>query len=59
MTGVELKSCTSVTDKEGRFSPTYDESETRTIAADTVIAAIGQMTDLSFAEPRDESRHPT
>jgi thioredoxin reductase/NAD-dependent dihydropyrimidine dehydrogenase PreA subunit len=52
VTGVELKSCTSVADKEGRFSPCYDESVTRTIAADTVIAAIGQMTDLSFADPR-------
>jgi NADH-quinone oxidoreductase subunit F len=50
--GIELKSCTSVFDKEGRFSPVYDEDITRSIAADTIIAAIGQMTDLSFADPR-------
>ncbi len=48
--GVELKSCTSVLDKEGRFSPSYDEGVSCVIAADTVVAAIGQMTDLSFAD---------
>ena len=52
LNGVELKLCTSVTDREGRFSPTYDESKTRAIVADTVIAAIGQMADLSFADAR-------
>ena len=52
VTGVELKSCTSVLDKEGRFSPTYDESVSCVIAADTVVAAIGQMTDLSFADAK-------
>jgi NADPH-dependent glutamate synthase beta subunit-like oxidoreductase len=50
ITDIELKSCPSVYDKEGRFSPVYDESITRTIAADTVIAAIGQTTDLSFTD---------
>lgn len=50
VTGIELKLCTSVYDREGRFSPTYDESQTRNIDADTVIAAIGQTTDLSFAD---------
>jgi NADH-quinone oxidoreductase subunit F len=49
--GVQLKSCTAVFDKEGRFSPTYDEAATCVIAADTVVAAIGQTTDLSFADP--------
>jgi NADPH-dependent glutamate synthase beta subunit-like oxidoreductase/ferredoxin len=49
--GVELKSCTSVFDKEGKFSPTYNEGVSCVIAADTVVAAIGQATDLSFADP--------
>jgi len=49
--GVELKECTSVLDKEGRFSPSYNENVSCVIAADTVVAAIGQMTDLSFADP--------
>jgi NADH-quinone oxidoreductase subunit F len=52
VTGVELKSCTSVYDKEGRFSPSYDEKITRRIIADTIIAAIGQTTDLSFADAK-------
>ncbi len=48
--GVELKSCTSVFDSQGRFSPNYDESNSCVVAADTVIVAIGQATDLSFAD---------
>lgn len=52
VTGVELKSCTSVFDKEGRFNPSYDETVNCVIPADTVIAAIGQTTDLSFADEK-------
>jgi NADPH-dependent glutamate synthase beta subunit-like oxidoreductase/NAD-dependent dihydropyrimidine dehydrogenase PreA subunit len=48
--GVVLKSCTSVYDKENRFSPVYDENLTRKLEADTIIVAIGQTTDLSFAD---------
>ncbi len=42
VTGVELKAVTQVFDAEGRFSPAYDESNLKTIEADTVIVAIGQ-----------------
>jgi len=52
VTGVALKVCTSTLDKDGRFSPCYDDGVTQTIAADTIIAAIGQATDLSFADAR-------
>jgi NADH-quinone oxidoreductase subunit F len=52
VTGIELKACTSVYDNEERFSPCYDETVTRTITADTIIAAIGQTTELSFADAR-------
>lgn len=52
VTSIELKACTSVYDIEGRFSPHYDESITRTITADTIVAAIGQTTDLSFADAK-------
>ncbi len=45
---IELKRCTSVLDKEGRFSPTYDESQLTTIQADQIIIAIGQMLDKQF-----------
>jgi hypothetical protein len=42
--------CIRVYDDQGRFSPTYDHSETATFEADQVIAAIGQAPDLEFAE---------
>jgi heterodisulfide reductase subunit A-like polyferredoxin len=47
--GVLFKSCTRVFDENGRFNPQYDESETTTREADTVIVAIGQAADLFFA----------
>lgn len=42
VTGVEFKRCISVKDSEGRFHPSYDESDTMTVACDTVLSAIGQ-----------------
>ena len=42
---IELKNCTSVYDKEGRFSPVYDESNLTTLDADQIIVAIGQVLD--------------
>ena len=51
LTGVEFKTCTSVFDDQCVFNPAYDESDLTTIEADTVIVAIGQAGDLSFAEP--------
>ncbi|MBP5334575.1 MAG: FAD-dependent oxidoreductase, partial [Bacteroidales bacterium] len=44
--GIVFKKCTSVYDKDGRFSPTYDESELITLDADMVIFAIGQTVVL-------------
>jgi heterodisulfide reductase subunit A-like polyferredoxin len=41
VSAVELKRCTAVFDAEGRFSPSYDESETDELACDVVIVAIG------------------
>jgi NADH-quinone oxidoreductase subunit F len=52
VTGVELKSCVSAYDAQGNFSPSYDESRIDRIAADTIILAIGQKTDLSFADEK-------
>jgi ferredoxin len=43
VSGVIFKKCTSVTNAEGRFAPTYDENETITIACDRVIFAVGQQ----------------
>jgi formate dehydrogenase beta subunit len=48
--GVELVCCTSVFDEQGRFNPSFDESETTSLEADTVILAIGQASDLSLLE---------
>lgn len=48
--GAEMIRCTSVLDREGRFSPTYDESTVETVKADQVILAVGQDPDLSFLE---------
>ncbi len=50
VTGIELKRCTSVFDKEGRFAPVYDEGITQALKADAIIMAVGQSTDLSFLE---------
>jgi hypothetical protein len=44
--GVELKRCTSVFDKEGRFSPTCDENDLTILKADQIIVAIGQTPDV-------------
>jgi NADPH-dependent glutamate synthase beta subunit-like oxidoreductase/Pyruvate/2-oxoacid:ferredoxin oxidoreductase delta subunit len=47
---VELVRCTSVFEKNGRFSPSYDENKTLKLKTDWVILAIGQAVDLYFAE---------
>jgi len=49
LTGLELVSCTSVFDKDHRFSPTFDPAVTRIVECDQVLVAIGQAADLSFA----------
>lgn len=46
VTGIVFKKCTSVYDKEHRFSPQYDEDETITLDADVVVFAIGQTVIL-------------
>ena len=50
--GVELVRCTSVFDKEGNFSPTFDYNSREIINGDQVIMAIGQSSDLSFIGER-------
>jgi NADPH-dependent glutamate synthase beta subunit-like oxidoreductase/coenzyme F420-reducing hydrogenase delta subunit/formate hydrogenlyase subunit 6/NADH:ubiquinone oxidoreductase subunit I len=46
--GLEVKKVKSVFDANGRFSPSYDESQMTLLEADTIIITIGQMSDLSF-----------
>lgn len=43
--GVEFRKCLSVFDKNKRFSPKYDETETLFVEADYVLTAIGQAID--------------
>ena len=42
VTGVVFKKCVSVTDKDGRFAPVYDENETITVPCKHVIFSVGQ-----------------
>lgn len=53
VTGLETLVCTSVFDQDGRFNPQFLPGSEDVIAADTVILAIGQQTDLSFLRPED------
>ena len=48
---VSFKRVLSVFDQEGRFAPKFDEEDTTTIEADTVLWAIGQQPNLSFLDP--------
>lgn len=48
--GICFKQCVCVFDSEGKFNPSYNDECTMGLAADTIILAIGQSSDLSFAE---------
>ena len=49
LSGIELVRCTSVFDRTGRFSPSFDADTKLSIDADSVLLAIGQVPDLRFA----------
>lgn len=46
----EFKQCAAVFDDKGNFNPCYDETNLTVLEGDTVIVAIGQAADLSFAD---------
>jgi NADPH-dependent glutamate synthase beta subunit-like oxidoreductase/coenzyme F420-reducing hydrogenase delta subunit/NAD-dependent dihydropyrimidine dehydrogenase PreA subunit len=46
--GLEVVKVTRVFDTNGRFSPTFDNGQTKVIEADTIIITIGQMANISF-----------
>ena len=50
VSGVEFKRCTTVFDEQGAFDPRYDEKDLTTMKTESVIIAIGQAADLSFAD---------
>lgn len=56
VSGVTLKKCTSMFDQQGRFAPTYDETDTRQLLVDTIVFAIGQGVDGEFAAQMLEQR---
>lgn len=43
---VEFKKCIKVFDEDGRFNPTYDESDTMIVEVDNVLVSVGQSIDL-------------
>ena len=53
VTGLETIECSSVFDAQRRFRPTFVAGTELALAADTVILAIGQASDLSFLQPED------
>jgi formate dehydrogenase (NADP+) beta subunit len=50
VTGVKFRRCLRVYDDERKFSPVYDDGDTRTVACDTVLLAVGQTPKLEFLE---------
>jgi len=53
VTGLRTVKCLSVFDEDGKFSPKFNEDAVEDIAADTIMFAIGQQSDLSFLAPGD------
>ncbi|MCL6088509.1 MAG: FAD-dependent oxidoreductase, partial [Actinobacteria bacterium] len=50
---LETIECASVFDSDGRFSPVFKEGTEKTIEADTIIVAIGQVVDFSLLKAAD------
>jgi len=53
VTGLETIECASVFDENHRFNPTFVPGTELAMAADSVILAIGQTSDLSFIRVED------
>ncbi|MFC2161948.1 FAD-dependent oxidoreductase, partial [Acidobacteriota bacterium] len=51
VSGVELIECSSVFDKEGKYCPVYENSNTIKIQADCVILAVGRMSEANYLPP--------
>ena len=50
VTGIELVRCVLTLDKDGKLHLSYNEQETTTVNADTIIFAIGQAPDKSWLD---------
>ncbi|ATD54112.1 FAD-dependent oxidoreductase [Clostridium chauvoei] len=53
---VILKKCLSMFNEKGMFAPTFDDNDTTELEVDTIVFAIGQGVDGSFAEKKLEQR---
>ncbi len=49
--GLELVRCTAVFDDQGRFAPSFDQSQTQSLEAEQIILAVGQASDLEGLAP--------
>lgn len=49
LTGLVILGVKSIFDEDGRFAPSYDDSDEQFHPADIVIELIGQMTDILLA----------
>lgn len=52
--GVAFRRCLRVYDDERKFSPIYDDNDTKVIPCDTVLLAVGQAPTLSFLKEGGE-----
>ncbi|MBN1072664.1 FAD-binding protein [Clostridium botulinum] len=59
VSGVLLKKCLSMFNEDGMFAPTFDENDTKELEVDSIVFAIGQGVDASFAEEMLEQRRNT
>ncbi len=50
ITGLHASKCLSVFDKDGRFSPKFDQNQKKFFPADMIIESIGQGMDISYIE---------
>lgn len=50
LSNISLKRCLSIWDKEGRFDPTFDNADIKTIKTDHVICAIGQQANNDYLD---------
>ncbi|MFH1922971.1 MAG: FAD-dependent oxidoreductase [Planctomycetota bacterium] len=55
--GLRCRKVLSVFNEQGRFAPTFDESDRRVIEADTVIFSVGQASDPGFLEAIEGVEH--
>ena len=52
--GIEFKKCVSVFDKDRRFSPVFDEAETKIVKADHILLSVGQA--MNWGKLLDDSK---